>query len=198
MMPSITMFRRHIRSNQRHNALRSCKFKYILPNDAKKPILVPISAETLKKFTAKTQFHDFVVDFKGHGFIKGMKSENFTTLRPSYDLCLWTNAIDFLKRYGHAFATALTYSDVVHDIDEGEEFNANIANVKNFVNEMNETGLYSCGIRAANERIKDIQSDLVTEDKVTRENYETWRSGVDTLLHYGIEYKREKDEEVWP
>jgi hypothetical protein len=159
--------------------------------------LVPISFETLKKLTSN-HFHNLVVEYKGHAFIKGMKSENYTSLRPSYELCSWTNAYDFLKKYGNALATALAYSDVVHDIDEGEEFNACIADIQNFVNEMKETGLYACGIRNANARIKDIQEDMVEEDKATRDNYSAWRSAVETLADFGIEYKREKDEAVWP
>jgi hypothetical protein len=159
--------------------------------------LVPIPFETLKKLTSN-HFHNLIVECKGHALIKGMKSENFTSLRPSFELCKWTNAFDFLKQYGNALATALAYADDVHDLDEGEEFNACIADIQNFVNEMKETGLYACGIRNATERIKDIQEDMVEEDKSTRENYETWQSAVDTLAQYGIEYKRDKDEAVWP
>lgn len=160
--------------------------------------LVPISPDVLKKLTVNTEFHDLVVEFKGHAFIKGMKSENYTSLRPSYELCSWTNAYDFIKRYGNALATALAYSDVVHNLDEGAEFNLKIYDVQNFVNEMKETGLFACGIKNATARIKDIQEDMVKEDEATRDNYATWRSAVETLADFGIEYKREKDEAVWP
>ena len=159
--------------------------------------MVPVSFETLKKLTSN-YFYNYIVEYKGHAFIKGMKSENLTSLRPSQDLCKWTNAFDFLKNYGNALATALAYADVVHSLDDGAEFNACIEDIQNFMNEMKETGLYACGIRNATERIKDIQHDMVEEDKSTRENYEVWQSAVDTLAHYGIEYKREKDDAVWP
>lgn len=159
--------------------------------------LVPIPFETLKKMTSNI-FHNLIVEYKGHAFIKGMKSENLTSLRPSFELCKWTNAFDFLKQYGNALATALAYADVVHNLDEGAEFNMKIYDIQNFVNEMKETGLYASGIRNATERIKNIQEDMVEEDKSTRENYETWQSAVDTLAQYGIEYKRDKDEAVWP
>ena len=163
----------------------------------KKNVIVPISPEVMKKLTANTIFHDFVVEYKGHAFIKGMKIENPECKRPSYDLCQCTNAFDFLKKHGNALATALAYPDVVHDIDEGTEFNSLISDVRNFMNEMKGSGLFTCGINNANKRIKDIQENMVSEDKSIRENYEIWRSAVDTLAHYGIGYKREKAEPIW-
>lgn len=171
-------------------------FKYILPENAKKPTLVPIPPETLKKLTNNI-FHNMIVEFKGHGFIKGMKYADCVTLRPSYDLCCGTNAYDFIKNYGNALATALAYPDDVHDLDEGAEFNMKIYDIQNFVHEMDETGLYTCGIKNATARIKGIQEDMVAEDKTIREHFATWHSALDTLAHYGIEYKREKDS-VWP
>ena len=163
----------------------------------KKNVLVPILPELLKKLTVNTSFRDFVVDFKGKAFIKGFHNCTGFGNRPSYDLCKNTNAFNFLKSYGNSLATALAYGDVVHDILEGSEFNDKIYDVQNFVNEMKETGLYSCGIRNVTKRIADIQDDIMDEDKSTRKNYETWQGAVDVLAQYGIEYKREKDE-VWP
>ena len=172
-------------------------FKCSLPDWSKKYVLTPINPDNFKKMMLTNPFCGYVVNFNGHAFIKGMRFEDNSSKRPSFELCRRSNAFDFIKIYGNALATALAYGDVVHDISEGVEFNDKIYDVQNFVNEMKETGLYSCGIRNANERIKDIQADMVDEDNATRKNYETWQSAVDTLAHYGIEYKREKDE-VWP
>ena len=162
-----------------------------------KNVLIPIAPDLFKRLMLTNPFNGYVVEFRGHAFIKGLRFEDCKSKRPSYDLCKRTNAFDFIKIYGNSLATALAYGDVVHDISEGSEFNDKIYDVQNFVNEMKETGLYACGIRNATERIKDIQEDIVEEDKTTRESYETWQSAVDTLAQYGIEYKREKDE-VWP
>ena len=170
-------------------------FKYILPDNAKKPTLVPIPSETLKKLTIGNDFHNFVVEFKGHGFIKGMHQKTLFSKRPSYELCQNTNAYEFIRLFGHALATALAYKGVVNSIDDGLEFNEKIFAVREFLNEMNEIGQYSCGIKNASRRIADLQEQMVREDEATRRNYETYNSAVAILARYGIEYENKRKEE---
>ena len=157
----------------------------------KKKKVVPLSYDVLKKLVIGTSYEYAIVNREGRGFIYGLRCDGLW-LRPSYEMCHNTNAWDFFRVYGSALAAALKYPDVIHDLNEGMEFNEKIHDIINFDNEMKGSGLYACGIENSRKRIDDLLKELEDEDKEISSNHRTFAEAVETLRQYGITYKKRK------
>ena len=190
------------------NVNTETRFRYVLHSDGKETLVelfqfidyntpsIPIPMSILKRFLKDTPYEKFLVEKDGHAFISGI-AYNFRANmhlkgdRPSYDMCMSTNARDIIKNHGDLLATMLKFPDKIRTMDEADKVDVDLRLIGDFVHEM-ESPLAPNKLnrKRCEESISKLRDSIAYVDKEMNEYHERYRSVVQLLNQYKVKLER--------
>lgn len=190
------------------NVNTETRFRFVLHSDGKETLVelfqfidyntpsIPIPMSILKRFLKDTPYEKFLVERDGHAFISGI-AYNFRANmhlkgdRPSYDMCMSTNARDIIKNHGDLLATMLKFPDKIRTMDEADKVDVDLRKIGDFVHEM-ESPLAPNKLnrKRCEESISKLRNSIACVDKEMNEYHERYRSVVQLLNQYKVRLER--------
>lgn len=190
------------------NVNTETRFRFVLHSDGKETLVelfqfidyntpsIPIPMSILKRFLKDTPYEKFLVERDGHAFISGI-AYNFRANmhlkgdRPSYDMCMSTNARDIIKNHGDLLATMLKFPDKIRTMDEADKVDVDLRLIGDFVHEM-ESPLAPNKLnrKRCEESISKLRDSIAYVDKEMNEYHERYRSVVQLLNQYKVKLER--------
>lgn len=157
---------------------------------------IPVSATVLKEFLKDTKYEGCLVEMDGHIFIGGFDLANFTGRRPSYDMCMCSNARSIIKFHGNALAAMVKFPDRIHSLKEADAVDQDLRTVGSFVLEM-EDGYapLKMNINRCEENIARWRTYVNDIDKQMNEYHERYRNALSILRQHKIQLDKILDEE---
>ena len=190
------------------NVNTETRFRFVLHSDGKETLVelfqfidyntpsIPIPMSILKRFLKDTPYEKFLVERDGHAFISGI-AYNFRANmhlkgdRPSYDMCMSTNARDIIKNHGDLLATMLKFPDKIRTMEEADKVDVDLRLIGDFVHEM-ESPLAPNKLnrKRCEESISKLRDSIAYVDKEMNEYHERYRSVVQLLNQYKVKLER--------
>jgi hypothetical protein len=190
------------------NVNTETRFRFVLHSDGKETLVelfqfidyntpsIPVPMSILKRFLKDTTYEKFLVERDGHAFISGI-AYNFRANmhlkgdRPSYDMCMSTNARDIIKNHGDLLATMLKFPDKIRTMDEADKVDVDLRLIGDFVHEM-ESPLAPNKLnrKRCEESISKLRDSIAYVDKEMNEYHERYRRVVQLLNQYKVTLER--------
>ena len=190
------------------NVNTETRFRFVLHSDGKETLVelfqyidyntpsIPIPMSILKRFLKDTPYEKFLVERDGHAFISGI-AYNFRANmhlkgeRPSYDMCMSTNARDIIKNHGDLLATMLKFPDKIRTMDEADKVDVDLRMIGDFVHEMESPyAQIKLTRKRCEESISKLRNSIACVDKEMNEYHERYRSVVQLLNQYKVKLER--------
>ena len=145
----------------------------------------------IKKFGKRgTIYENVLVEKDGHAFIKGMYNV-FSGKRPSYDMCMNSNAYNMVRTYGDALAVMISFSDKIQNMQEAEKVALDLRTIGSFVDEMeNPLSPIKMKIKRSEDNISLWKSRFDKIDKEMNNYHSTYMNAVQLLKKHNVELER--------
>lgn len=191
------------------NVNTETRFRYVLHSDGKETLVelfqyidydtpsIPIPMSILKRFLKDTPYEKFLVEKDGHAFISGISynfraNMNLKGDRPSYDMCMATNARDIIKNHGDLLATMLKFPDKVNSMEDADKIDVDLRTIGNFVYEMESPHApIKLKMKKCEDNISRYKASLAYVDKEMNEYHERYREAVLLLKKLNVKLERE-------